>query len=179
MARRATATAKTYGFTAADIIRERDENKLAWRGVAEALGLKSPSAARTAYTELTGIPHYESQVKVARAPKGTGVRAQVQHTRRALHQRWDVDSDQDEIIERLSPKLNEKGEVRALAKIVVERQPTFTGGSELPAHREELEIQTLIGLHYEQDDTVLAIDFIESYTGNQRCCRVNNIVEVW
>lgn len=175
-------TKKAWPCTAEEITKARADG-LSWRAVAEKCGLKSPSAARTAYTDLTGVDHQDAPGQVRRAPKGTGVRAQAKAAVAAIaHSRWDVDSDQDEIIERLTPQRNDNGELRKLPTIVIERTisaGTNGNGYALPVHREELRIQKLIGLHFEKDDTVLAIDFVEAYTGNQRCCRVDNIVEVW
>lgn len=49
-----------YAFTEEDIVRERDHNGQSWKKVAVALGLKTPGAARTAYTALTGRDHSTS-----------------------------------------------------------------------------------------------------------------------
>jgi hypothetical protein len=91
---KAAARANRVEVTAEDLIRERDDKGLSWRQVGINLDLGSPSAARKAYTKLTGKPHWESQMKEgARAKAGT-----VSSGRKTLEPVWFDDSDQDEII---------------------------------------------------------------------------------
>jgi hypothetical protein len=92
------AARKELAVTAADIVRERDEKGLSWRQVGINLDIGSPSAARKAYTTLTGRPHYESVMKEgARAKVGTRAAR-----RKTYEAKWFDDSDQDEIIEAIT-----------------------------------------------------------------------------
>lgn len=93
--KRIKRTKGSWPCTAEDVVRERDQRGLSWRQVAANLGLGSPGQARTAYTELTGKPHYESQPIVKRAPKGTVGKV-------VDSPGWDDDSDQEEIEARLN-----------------------------------------------------------------------------
>lgn len=82
--------AKEWPCTAEQIISERDHKGQSWKQVAINLDLGSPGAARKAYTELTGVPHYESQAIVKRTRNvGTGKKKDTPG--------WDDDTDQGEI----------------------------------------------------------------------------------
>ena len=76
--------------TAEDVVRERDQRGLSWAQVAANLGLGGPGQARTAYAELTGRNHQDSQPLIKRAPKGTA-------RRKVNAPEWDDDSDQEAI----------------------------------------------------------------------------------
>lgn len=86
--------------TVEQIVEQRDVKGLSWKQVATNLSLGSPSAARSAYTRLTGKPHTESNPELNRAHRGattaTGSR------RRMNEQEWDDDTDQDVIIEAIT-----------------------------------------------------------------------------
>lgn len=81
--------------TAEQIVEQRDKHGLSWRHVAANLGLGSPGQARKAYAELTGRSHTESVMTGRRATRGTG-------SKQRTSPGWHDDSDQDEIIERLT-----------------------------------------------------------------------------
>lgn len=89
-------------LTAEQIVAERDGKGLSWAQVAANLDLKSPSAARAAYTALTGKPHTES-VMTGRARSGTA-RTITGKRRKTMAAMWNDDSDQDEIIEAITHK---------------------------------------------------------------------------
>ena len=91
-----------YSFTAEEITRQRDELGLSWRQVAVNLDLSGPSAARTAYTALTGRPHHESLMTGKRASTRGQMGSAKMSTRKVDAPTWDDDTDQDEIIERLT-----------------------------------------------------------------------------
>jgi hypothetical protein len=175
--RTATKGRKAWPCTAKDIIHQRDELELSWKAVGEVLSLGSPSAARNAYTELTGRPHYESQVKVNRAPRGTGKVAE----RKAVevldrHPHWDADSDQDAIFEAIGPVCighDDKGnEIRSYRTVIVSRN---TFGMNLV---EEMVVYRIRGCEFNKDETKLTISFWELRSGALRSVHVDDIIEV-
>lgn len=87
--------------TAAEIVAERDGKGLSWRQVAINLNLGSPSAARSAYTELTGKPHTSSVL--AGGTRRTRHRS-LSTSRRKVHAglAWTDDTEQDEIEAKLN-----------------------------------------------------------------------------
>jgi hypothetical protein len=169
------ATTK-YDFTAADIERERMKG-LSWAKVAEALGcLKNgkpqPGAVRAAYTELTGKSHNDIAGAPVKAPRNSAPKApdQKAHRQRVAaapvevevdrNPHWHVDSDQDEIIARLTPG----------TRLLVQRANGFV---------EEIVVDILHGLCWSKDETELCVEFAEAHSGNYRCVRVNDLQEVW
>ena len=98
----------SYTFTAEDISKLRDEQGLSWRQVAINLDLGGPSAARTAYTALTGRDYRET-VMTGRRIKTESGSAKIS-TRKVYAPEWTDESDQDEIIDRMTN-----------ARIIVER----------------------------------------------------------
>lgn len=98
--KRRRLTPDSLPCTAEDVVRERDEKGLSWAQVAANLGLGNPSAARKAYTLLTGKPHSSSNPIINRS-SGGGWKG-----RKATHSPlWDDDSDQDEIIEMVTGRV--------------------------------------------------------------------------
>lgn len=178
MAKKKT-TSTSYSFTAEDIVRERDTQKQSWAIVATQLGLKSPSAARTAYADLTGRPHTDSQIKVNRAPSGQGPRAQKAQAatpKKDNCPHWNVDSDQDEIINRLTPQFDTtpKGErvFTYKPRIVVERERYHQ------PWQEEIVVTELRGFSYNKNESRLWVELYQE-NGAFRCVYVDDIVEVY
>lgn len=95
--RKRRASTEAWPCTAEQIKEERDLKGYSWRQVAKNLGLDNPGQARKAYTELTGIHHSDSNPVTNRAPKGSMTRG----GRAVTNPKWDDESDQDEILERL------------------------------------------------------------------------------
>jgi hypothetical protein len=154
---------KNATCTAEDVVRERDERGLSWKQVAINLELGSPSAARTAYTRLTGRPHNESNTEVKRAPRlpKSVVRAE---RRKTLHPKWTDDSDQDEIIERIDGSV-----------IVVRR---VFRKIELPEER--IAVGRIDSFRFDgaNQDGPLCVTIIDRETSASRTFRVADIVEV-
>lgn len=153
--------ADSYTFSAEDIVRLRDEQALSWRQVAVNLELGSPSAARSAYTALTGLDYRDSQPIVKRTKTDMGT-AKVS-TRKFYAPEWSDESDQDEIIERLQG-----------ARIIVSRD---VKGSTL---EEDIRVTKVVKLTWDgkNQDGPLAVHLIEKETGGMRCFRVADIKEV-
>lgn len=184
--------AKTKGefnFTADDILRERVELRKPWEDVALALGCTTPEGkpqttkVRAAWRKLTGKPPSEckpvgqakgnGKAKVKRAPANGDSATPAPASSANPH--WTPDSDQDEIIARLEPIVKEDAKGKRYnaweATLVVARQHGFF---------ETMRVGYLKGLHYEQDDRVLAVDFLEGgSSGNYRAIDVTKIVEVY
>lgn len=167
----------SYSFTAEDIKRERDDKKQSWRAVATALGLSSPGAARTAYTELTGVPHYESQVKVHRQPRqAKDPKAKRERNAGVLNFQpdWKVPEDdakldalQEEIIQRLQPD----GPDKVGATILVQRSYGFT---------EEITVGSIQRFSFEgKNDDKLVVHFYDAYNGGARAVDITTIKEVY
>jgi hypothetical protein len=175
--RTATKSSKAWPTTKEELEHNRDELGLSWRAVATACGLANPGQARTAYTDLTGRPHYDSQPKVARAPRGTGpvaVKKEVVRVSRAPG--WNVDTDQDDIIERLSPVVtgvNTKGEEQRSYRTVLVRRNRFGFVLE-----EELVVYRLEKFAFNKDETKLMVSFYDLRSGALRTVYVDDIVEV-
>lgn len=153
------APTKWGDLTAEDLERERDTEGKSWVAVAQALGLSSPTQARTAYTELTGLPHYESRMpegSKARAPRNTTPRARKKAA--SLNPGWNDDSDQDEIIAALDGRF-----------ILVAR----SGG-----HTEEVAVSRVTEFEYSGKDGSLCVHLLSAYNGAARCFRVRDILEV-
>lgn len=177
MRTKAKGSKRSYAFKA-EAIEELRRQGQSWKLVAEALGLKGPGAARTAYTDLTGKSHNDIEgvatTRSAPKPKTDIAKADAGATKykpaaeppKAIDPMWDADSDQDEIIARLEN----------CGSIVVLR--TQRGSKEYQWH-EEIGVGTLIGLRYEANDTVLAAEFYDAYNGGFRCVRVNDIKEIY
>jgi hypothetical protein len=171
VAKAAARVARTE-VTAEDLIRERDEKGLSWRQVGINLDIGSPSAARKAYTMLTGRPHYESQMKEgARAKPGTA-------RRKTFEPVWFDDSDQDEIIEAITHRT-----------IVVARtikRSTF----ELTMPEERVHVSRIVKFAFDgkNEDGPLVVHIVskdscdcatrDSDAGRMRCFRVADIKEV-
>lgn len=172
------AAASAYGFGQEDIERERDTNQLSWAKVAAALNLKSPSAARSAYTELTGRPHDTSVLAgVTRAPKEPGAApARRTSSRQATsiqdidtNPHWNVDSDQDEMIEKLTPHFDDKGKAMYVPVITVKRASGY---------EEQIGIINLIGFSFDKKEEHLCVELHDAYNGGYRCLRVDEIISV-
>jgi hypothetical protein len=172
MARGTKAAKRTYAFKADAIVELRQAGK-SWAVVAEALNLKGPGAARTAYTDLTGKHHndIEGAPAVARKTSSNGEAKPrkrkasgkvtdavgIVDTRR-FSPGWNADTDQDDIIARLKP-----GTV-----VVVKRQHGT----------EEIQVQSLVGFQFNKDETRLAVEFHQTLNGGYRCVYVDDIIEV-
>lgn len=160
MAKRSAPTkAKAWPCTKEAILQARDTDRLSWKAVGATLGIGSPSAARAAYTALTGVPHYESQPIVARAPKGTGRVAE----RKAavavdVNPGWNADTDQDDIIAKLTPG----------TAIIVQRQFMV----------EEMVVHELRGFAFNKDESRLILSFFDGFNGALRSVYVDAILEV-
>lgn len=150
-----------YTFTAADIIRARDEQGLSWRQVAVNLNLGSPSAARSAYTALTGKHHSESQMTGKRASSRGTVGTVKSNTRKVYAPEWTDESDQDEIIERLQG-----------SRITVTR--TIKGTTT----EEELLVGRVRKLTWDGKAEHLCVHFVDRETGGTRSVLVQDIQEV-
>lgn len=175
--RMATAVAEAKGkalpCTAEDIIRERDERGLSWAQVAKNLDLKSPGAARAAYTKLTGRPHTES-VMQGRAARGTGVRAT---NRKTAAPEWGDDSDQDEIEAKLNGRwIEESGSGK-------DYTPGHWSGSTIVIRRkhgyeEEVRVKQVTAFTFGKDGNLpLTIEF-RSGNGAFRAVYAKDIKEV-
>lgn len=173
----APVTVTGYTFTTQDIEKARDIQALSWAKVAEALGLKSPSAARKAYTELTGRPHNTSTPIVARKPRSKAAGSSGGSARSAspnavvvdTHPHWHVDSDQDEIIAKLTPLYGDDGKATYIPVITVERTGGFT---------ESVGIQQLIAFDFSKDEKHLAVSLYDAFNGAYRCFYVDHIIGV-
>ena len=166
---RRAARKEGWPCTAEEIKHERDSRGLSWRQVATNLNLGSPGQARKAYTELTGTPHYESQMTGKRASKGSV-------GRKVDSPNWNDDSDQDEIIERLQGKWNEptkdtKGHFDGSVITVAMDLRGMQWEEEIPVAR-------VMGFKFEGPDEHLVIFVIDRTTGNTRCFRVDAIKDV-
>lgn len=178
---RATATKeRQWPCTEAEITKERDERKQSWANVAKALGLKSPSAARQAYTDLTGRPHNQSQPILRRAPKRAtepGER-KVSSPRAVNSPKWDADTDQDEIIAALVPTFNEDtGKVIRARTIYVERPTNRKDPSKSDTWIDEVTIHNLLGFEFTKDETKLMVH-VRDHKDSYRSFYVNEIIEV-
>lgn len=152
--------------TAEQLIEERDKKGLSWRQVAINLDLGNPGAARSAYSELTGKHHSESGAVKQRAKKGTMTRG----GKKVSNPNWNDDSDQDEIIERLTD-----------ASIVVRR--TIYGMT----HEEEVWVWRVRKLFFDgkEEDGPLCVELTQGHPGEKsgrglptRSFRVADIVSV-
>jgi hypothetical protein len=165
-AKAATSTPKRrnrqdgYTFSAEDIVQARDTQGLSWRQVAVNLNLGSPSAARSAYTALTGRHHSESGTAVRRSTAGTVGTAKA-NTRKVYAPAWTDESDQDEIIERLPG-----------SRITVQR--TIKGTTTL----EELLVGKVRKLTWDGAAEHLCVHFVDRETGGTRSVLVQDIQEV-
>jgi hypothetical protein len=148
-----------YNFTAEDITKLRDEQGLSWRQVAVNLDLGSPGLARKAYTDLTGRDYHDS-VMTGRRAKSDPLRS-VRPRRKVFAPEWNDESDQDEIIERVSG-----------ATIVVER--TLRGVQT----EEEISVGRVTKLTWDGKDQHLCVHFIDRYSGGERAVLVSRIKEV-
>lgn len=159
---KARAARKENPCTAEDIVRERDEKGLSWKQVAVNLDLGSPGAARSAYTRLTGRPHNESALgkRAKRLPKGV-VRGALRKTHAP---EWNDDSDQDEIIERITGSV-----------IVVNR--TFRN---IVLPEERIVVGRIVGFRYDgkDEDGALCVTIVDKDTSASRTFRVADISEV-
>lgn len=150
-----------YAFTAEEITRLRDEVGLSWRQVAVNLELGSPGAARKAYTTLTGR-HYKDSAMTGRRARTTMGSAKAS-TRKVYAPDWNDDTDQDEIIQRLTG-----------SRIIIERNVKGL------ALEEDLIVGRVVKLFWAgaEDDGPLTVDFIERSSGGQRSVLVQDIKEV-
>jgi len=160
MARRsAPAKAKAWPCTKEDILKARDTDRLSWKAVGATLGIGSPSAARAAYTALTGTPHYESQPIVNRAPKGTGRVAERKAAQAVdVSPGWNADTDQDDIIARLQPG----------TALTVQRKFMV----------EEMVVDRIRSFEFNKDETKLILSFYDGFNGALRSVHVDSILEV-
>lgn len=159
-AKAAKAPKGEYAITAEQIIEERDKKGLSWKQVGINLDIGSPSAARKAYTVLTGKPHYESLMTGKRAPRGSNGTG-----RKTFHPNWNDESDQDEIIERL----------QGSRRITVRR--SYKG---IEMGEEELEVERVVKFTFDgkEQDGPLVVHFGEKASGATRSIRVADIVDV-
>lgn len=166
----------TWPCTAEDVVRERDTKGLSWRQVATNLGLGSPGQARSAYTELTGRPHHESQPIVKRAPKGTVGRV-------VDSPGWDDESDQDAIQDRLNGEWVEaSGEGQNYSPA------HWSGSSIVVQHRvagsdftfdEEVDVAYVVEFSFgKEGDQPLQVSVIEKTSRGFRTFFVASIMEV-
>lgn len=168
--KRRTAKKDGWPCTADDIIRERDTRSLSWKQVAVNLNLGSPGQARKAYADLTGVPHYESQMTGKRASKGAGVGRKIDAPD------WDADSDQDEIIERLQGRWHEPTK---------DSSGHYDGSLITVKHdyrglewEEECAVSRVAGFAFEGEDEHLVITVYDRETGAARAFNVQDIVAV-
>lgn len=174
--RTATKSSKAWPTTKEELEEARDVQGLSWRAVAQACNLANPGQARTAYTELTGRPHHESQPKVARAPRGTG---QVAVKREAVRVNnapgWNVDTDQDEIInalDKLQVGTDKNGPIFSYKTVLIRRSRMgFT-------LEEELTVTRIDKFAFNKDETKLSVSFYDLRSGALRSVYVDDIVEV-
>lgn len=164
--------------TAEDLIRERDEKGLSWKQVSTNLDLGNPSAARRAYTELTGRHHSDSQPIVKRAPKGHN------NTGRKMFQpMWNDDSDQAEIEIKLNGSWVEaKGEPGTK-----NYRPGHWSGSRMTVRRslagrewdEEVFVSWVSAFTYgPEGDQPLQITIVDRDNGASRTFRAESIISV-
>jgi len=181
--------AEPAGDDTAAKIEEARRSGLSWKAVGETLGIGSPSATRKAYTELTGRHHNDiegvAQVqRQPRAPRGSGgttaddagkpAVAPVRKHRPKLDPEWNAESDQDAIIEALSPVLGPGGVVKSMTRIKVRRMGYKTDH----VVEEDHKIRKLIGLTWNKDETELVVEFHDDYNHAYRAIRVQDIKEV-
>lgn len=174
--KRTRRTKGEWSCTAEEIVGERDGKGLSWRQVATNLGLGGPGQARTAYTELTGRPHHESQPVVRRAPKGTVGKA-------VESPGWDDESEQEEIEARLNGTwIEASGEGQNYTPahwsgsfIIVRHQML---GSKF-AWDEEVDVAYVTEFTFGKDgDQPLQVSVIEKSGRAFRTFFVNHIIEV-
>ena len=149
----------SYTFTAEDISKLRDEQGLSWRQVAINLDLGGPSAARTAYTTLTGRDYRET-VMTGRRIKTESGSAKIS-TRKVYAPEWTDESDQDEIIDRMTN-----------ARIIVERNVKGVTAEE------EILVGRVARLTWDGKDERLCVHFTDRQTGGTRSVLVSAIKEV-
>lgn len=145
-----------YSFTADAISALRDVQGLSWRQVATNLDLANPGQARKAYAELTGKDYHATETTTR--TKAVGLTGTV---RKFFSPQWDDESDQDEIIERLTR-----------AVIVVQR--TLKGTD----FQEEIKVGTVTRLTWDGSAEELCVHFTDYDNGGQRSILVKNIKEV-
>lgn len=152
----------SYDFTAEDITKLRVEQGLSWRQVAVNLELGGPSAARTAYTALTGLDYRDTDMKPGKRARSTMGTAKAS-TRKVFAPEWGDESDQDEIIERLTN-----------ARIVVARNVKGT------TYTEEILVGGVKRLTWDgkDEDGPLCVHFTDRLTGGTRSVLVSAIKEV-
>lgn len=173
----AEAKASTYEFTAEDITKIRDGEGLSWADVAKRLKLKSPGAARKAYTALTGRPHNESVM----TGRKRAARSSASSVRVVLE--WNDDSDQDDIMARLNgmwvEAIGEPGSKNY--------QPAHWSGSHIVVRRtmygndtvEELRVAYCTRFSFGKNgDQPLSVEVVDRDTGATRQFFVKDIVEV-
>jgi hypothetical protein len=164
---------KEYDFTSDDIIRVRDHNAQSWRAVAQHFGLKSPGAARAAYTALTGVRHDQSQPLVKRQAKGT------YSGKPSFKPGWDDDADQDEIIQRV------QGEWHPATGQGKDYRPGYYDGSTLTIRRnhfnveceETWQVARIVGFKYDYNDK-LEMEIVDRENNSRRTCYVTDIAKV-
>lgn len=159
--------------TAEDIIAERDHKGQSWKQVAINLDLGSPGQARKAYSELTGVPHDQSQPLVHRT-RSTGA------GRKKNHPQWDDDSDQDAITDALNgPWIEAKGSGKDYV-------PAHWRGSVITVSRtvgngtfdEEVVVKYVTEFTFgKEGDQPLQVWLVQD-NGASRCFRVADITEV-
>lgn len=166
---RRAARKEGWPCTAEQIIHERDSRGLSWRQVATNLNLGSPGQARKAYTELTGKPHYESQMTGKRASRGSV-------GRKVDSPNWNDDSDQDEIIERLQGKWHEptKDTKGHFDGSIITVACDYKGLQ----WEEEIQVARVDSFKFEGPDEHLVISVFTRDTGAMRCFRVDAIKDV-
>jgi hypothetical protein len=114
---------------------------------------------------------------VARAPRGTGKVAQRKEVVRVNNAPgWHVDTDQDEIINRLSPVVvgtNGKGDEQRDYRTILIRRSRYGFVLE-----EELTVYRIDKFSFNKDETKLSVSFYELRSGALRSVYVDDIVEV-
>lgn len=159
-------------ISAEQILEERDTKGLSWRQVALNLNLGTPGAARAAYTQLTGKSHTTSIMAGKRAPRGSR-----NASTRTDSPKWDDDSDQDEIIEKLRPcQPNPTDRAKCMHGVTITLQ-RIIGGEKF---EEEMTIHRLVKFTYDgrEEDGPLVVHVISHEDGAYRSLRVKDIIGI-
>jgi hypothetical protein len=174
---------KEWQFTAADIIHQRDTLGNSWKAVAIHFGIgNSGGVARRAYTDLTGVPHYESRPLGGRVPAGVAAgivtRDNPQRRSRAASSVvWTDDSDQGEVEAALQGTRHEdekSGKVSWLCKLVTVKHSTFGHDWE-----EQIPVRYAMAFTFgPEGDQPLQVSVIENMAGATRTFRVADVVAV-
>jgi hypothetical protein len=145
-----------YSFTAEAISALRDAQGLSWRQVATNLDLANPGQARKAYATLTGKDYRDTETTTR--TKAVGIGGSV---RKFFSPQWDDDSDQDEIIERLTR-----------AVIIVSRNVKGV------PFEEEIKVDKVSRLTWDGAAEELCVHFTDFDNGAARSILVKHIKEV-